>query len=285
MRSNYLLLLCLFLAGCRTTPQSVDAPIPANSSPPPASSPAGAAAAAAPTPTATPEPPTATPAPQAALCSPLEGYSLAQLRELVSNPYHPPPPGSDDPHQGVDLADRLPASQIALAGRPVQAVLPGRVVAVVADRFPYGSALMIESPLDELPASLLARLDLPAGSPAPVTPLALSCPPFEAPTAWDFERPSLYLLYAHLQQPPAFQPEDEIDCGQQLGAVGDSGNALNPHLHFEVRLGPAGARLGSMAHYDPGATPAEMGAYCTWRVSGFFQLVDPLRLLEVDTLP
>ena len=58
-----------------------------------------------------------------------------------------------------------------------------------------------------------------------------------------------------------------------------SGNALNPHLHLEARVGPAGTRLDSMAHYDSSASPAEMAAYCLWRVSGAFQRINPLQLL------
>ena len=69
-------------------------------------------------------------------------------------------------------------------------------------------------------------------------------------------------------------------CGQVIGAIGESGNALNPHLHLEVRLGPAGVRFPGMAHYDSGASPDEMAAYCQWRVSGAFLTLDPLRLFQ-----
>jgi len=63
--------------------------------------------------------------------------------------------------------------------------------------------------------------------------------------------------------------------------VGDSGNALNPHLHLEMRIGPAGITFAGMSHYDNSATSEEMAAYCTWRVSGKFQLVDPLKFIEL----
>jgi murein DD-endopeptidase MepM/ murein hydrolase activator NlpD len=72
------------------------------------------------------------------------------------------------------------------------------------------------------------------------------------------------------------QPGAEVSCGEKLGAIGSSGNALNPHLHLEARAGPAGADFASMAHYDASASPAEMRAYCDWRVSGLFQLIDPM---------
>jgi hypothetical protein len=39
------------------------------------------------------------------ICSPLQGLTISQLDQTISNPFYPPPIGSDDPHQGVDLAD------------------------------------------------------------------------------------------------------------------------------------------------------------------------------------
>jgi murein DD-endopeptidase MepM/ murein hydrolase activator NlpD len=225
-------------------------------------------------------PVTFTPPSAAQLCSPLEGYTLAEMPALVSNPYNPPPPGSDDPHQGVDLADRAEGSGIALAGRQVQAVLAGRVAAVVKDRFPYGNALLVETPFEQLPAGWVEALGLREPIPTSQPDPALTCPDV-VPKTWG-EGSALYLLYAHLQQAPAFQTGDGVSCGQGIGAVGDSGNALNPHLHLEVRLGPAGAVFSSLAHYDNRATLEEMDQYCTWRVRGIFRLVDPLRLLALS---
>lgn len=227
--------------------------------------------------TSTQIPPTAALTPAFSICSPLEDYSLDQMAGLVSNPFHPPPPGSDDPHQAVDLADRQPDSQIALAGRVVQAVLGGSVAAVIQDRFPYGSALLVETPLEKLPNDLPAALGLTEPASTPFPNLNLNCPEV-VQRNWQADQ-SLYLLYAHLQQAPTLRPGDAVACGQALGFVGDSGNALNPHLHLEVRLGPSGARFGSLAHYDNSATLEEMDNYCTWRVRGVFSLVDPMRLL------
>ena len=211
-------------------------------------------------------------------CSPLQGYQLEQLPSLVSNPFHPPAPGSDDPHQGIDLVDRQEGSQVALSGRTVTAILDGQVAAAINDRFPYGNAILVESSLNSLPGGW--RDELEAATPAPTTPPdpALTCPNvLEA--SWDNGKRSLYVLYAHLQAAPMLKPGEAVSCGQPLGAIGDSGNALNPHLHLEIRLGPAGARFASLAHYDNSATLAEMDAYCTWRVRGLFQLVDPLKLM------
>jgi len=35
-----------------------------------------------------------------------------------------------------------------------------------------------------------------------------------------------------------------------------------------------------MAHYASSASPEEMSNYCTWRVRGVFQAIDPLILLS-----
>jgi murein DD-endopeptidase MepM/ murein hydrolase activator NlpD len=122
-------------------------------------------------------------------------------------------------------------------------------------------------------------LDLPTPAPTLGPHPALTCPELDPGLAWDLKRRSLYLLYAHLLEPVALAPGDPVACGQGLGAVGASGNALNPHLHLEVRTGPAGARFESLAHYTASATEDEMAGYCLWRVSGWFQPVDPAGLL------
>lgn len=257
------------------TAPATHTPVPSE---PPAITPP--AVAPSPSPTAAVSQTTPTAPATAALCSPLQGIPVSGLAAAVSNPYHPPRPGSDDPHHGVDFADRSGPEGAAVPGMPVQAVLPGVVASVTRDRFPYGNALMVETPLDELPPLLLESLQLPTPQPE-VTPISLTCPELPAP-AWDSEqdpsRRSLYLLYAHLGSPTELEPGDPVSCGDALGAVGMSGNALNPHLHLEVRLGSAGARLPGMAHYDASASVEEMASYCAWRVRGFFQLLDPLQL-------
>ncbi|HOD04404.1 MAG TPA: M23 family metallopeptidase [Anaerolineaceae bacterium] len=253
-----------------------------------------------PQPTTTPTaaltiPPTQTPTPQPSsiptdtltptlnapeICSPLEGIALVDLAEIVVNPYAPPPMGSDQPHQGIDLAQLDPTTRIALKGLPVHAVMAGDVVMVLNDRFPYGNAVLVKVPLESVPAGWLEGLALPEAMPTLSAPPALTCPQPEAPPNWDNSRRALYILYAHLQEAPTIQVGEAISCGQGLGTIGDSGNALNPHLHVEIRVGPADATLGNMAHYDNSATPAEMTAYCQWRVSGWFQPINPLELLE-----
>ena len=107
------------------------------------------------------------------ICPPFPGYSRDQLIEAISNPFRPPSrPGSDDPHQAIDLAVTL--NGLSMQGDPVHLVLDGRVAAVVADRFPYGNALLVETPLEGLPMELLARLLVPISKPKLLPPRLLA---------------------------------------------------------------------------------------------------------------
>jgi murein DD-endopeptidase MepM/ murein hydrolase activator NlpD len=198
---------------------------------------------------------------------------------MVSNPYHPPEPGSDDPHQGVDLAVIDPANRIALSGSPVQAILNGQVAMLINDRFPYGNAVLIETPLEAAGPDWWAQAGVPTPAPTLAPRSALTCPAFVHPPAGDAARRSVYVLYAHLQSIAQLSVGQPVSCGQALGVVGMSGNALAPHLHVEIRAAPAAIQLGSMEHYDVSASQDEMAAYCLWRVSGLFQLVDPLNFM------
>ena len=223
--------------------------------------------------------PTATPTEIWEVCSPLEEVPIEALLERIANPYLPPASGSDMPHQAIDLADPG-KGQIALAGLTVQAVLPGRVAMVLNNRFPYGNAVLVETRMEDAPESWLSTLELPEPIPTLSFIPALTCPqPTDLPD-WNVNEQSVYLLYAHLRDAPTVQVEEDVGCGQALGAIGDSGNALNPHLHLEARIGPAGVRFGSLAHYDTSAAPEEMYNYCVWRVSGWFQHFDPMRLFN-----
>lgn len=274
-----LLLSALILTACQASSPS-------------APSPTAALTPAAPTRTATPLPtaaptvqPTSSPTtvPTVRVCAPLEGYTYEMLETAVSNPYHPPKAGSDDPHQGVDLV--VKQGDLSMAGHNVQAALSGTVVMSLNNRFPYGNAVIIATSLDNLPDGFTASLPEAPQSTAVPDP-RLTCPSFNIPAEWNSAPSTLYILYAHMQSSPTFQAGDTVTCGQTLGTVGNSGNAINPHLHFEVRLGPANATFDSMAHYDASASADEMANYCTWRISGWFQHLDPLLLLaQVSTMP
>lgn len=209
------------------------------------------------------------------ICSPLAGYSLTDLPGMIVNPYHPPKPGSDDPHQGVDLAVLDGTKQFAVPGNPVQAVLAGKVAGITNDRFPYGNLIIIETPLDNTNLPLASQLALPTPFAQRLPAGALTCPDLTESPAAAGESRSLYLLYGHMLNSPAVEVGDAVVCGQSIGAVGQSGNALNPHLHLEIRVGPAGQTFPSMAHYDASAKDSEIAAYCLWRVSGVYQTIDP----------
>jgi murein DD-endopeptidase MepM/ murein hydrolase activator NlpD len=285
MRTNnwiiYLLLWLILLTACAPAVPAVEQAV-ANT---PVPSPTWTAAPTiTPASTHTPVPPTAapstTPAPQ--LCSPLDAVALPDLTAMVSNPYHPPPPGSDDPHHGVDLAVLLPGSRAAVSGHPVAAAYPGRVAGVIRDRFPYGNAVIIETRLDSYPLEWWQAVEVPEVLPTLVPRSALTCPAAYEPTILELEVRSVYILYAHMQQLSDLNIGDPVACGQSLGTIGDSGNALNPHLHVETRTGPGGLQLESMAHYDSSASTAEMASYCLWRISRLFQLVDPMKALRLN---
>jgi murein DD-endopeptidase MepM/ murein hydrolase activator NlpD len=44
--------------------------------------------------------------------------------------------------------------------------------------------------------------------------------------------------YMHLDQPSPFSAGDRVYTGQTIGAVGDTGDAVGCHLHFEMWTGP-----------------------------------------------
>lgn len=281
----FFLVALLGVVACSPQPA---APLPNPTSP---------ATATLPSATATPQPTTTTsptqtetlpptPAP-IQVCSPLEGFTLADLPSIISNPYQAPLPGMDDGHHGVDFAFySYPALGLdQMKGLPIHAALAGKIAAVNRDLTPYGYTVIIETSLGTLSADWLADGQLP--EPAPLlTPVApLSCPQMSVPAEWEPGQQSLYLLYAHMDQPPDVQPGQSITCGQAIGLVGTSGASVNDHLHFEVRIGPSGAYFDSLGHYDTATTEEERHNYCVWRISGWFQLVDPMLLLSLTTEP
>jgi murein DD-endopeptidase MepM/ murein hydrolase activator NlpD len=208
--------------------------------------------------TPNPEIPTLTPthttSPSLSICSPLVDQELSELAEIVSGPYDPPPMGKDDRHQGVDFAYYRRGEKLSIEGVEVAAIFPGWVACALDDRIPYGNMVMIETPQDELPPALVEKLGI-------------------------VEVESLYHLYAHFGEAPLVELGDWVECGQVLGQVGATGyNIVQPHLHLETRIGPAGARFEGMAYYDTRATEDEMGNYELWRMSGEFRHFDPMWL-------
>jgi murein DD-endopeptidase MepM/ murein hydrolase activator NlpD len=205
-------------------------------------------------PTATIQP-SPTSAPAFTVCSPLEPHPLEILPEIISDPYRPPPENrKEERHHGVDFAHYRRGDLLSIEGVGVQSVLPGRVAASLVESYPYGNVVIIETTVQELPTGLAMRLGMNGSD-------------------------SLYVLYAHLQEPPLVSLGERVSACQAIGKVGKSGNAGGVHLHLETRLGPPGISLPGMRYYKIEATSEERDAYVRWRTGGEFRHFDPLELL------
>jgi murein DD-endopeptidase MepM/ murein hydrolase activator NlpD len=188
------------------------------------------------------------------ICSPLTDTPVNQLVTIISDPYRSPPPGSEARHHGVDFAYFRKFGRVSIEGAGVQAIFTGQVAAAIVDSFPYGNLIIIETPGVNLPVELAGRVQIAQGE-------------------------SLYVLFAHLERPPAVRLGDSVEACQSLGTAGKSGNAGGAHLHVEARLGPSGARFTSMAYYKVWATEEQRANYLLWRTSGTFRHFDPMSLL------
>ena len=226
----------------------------------------------------TPISPTSTLTLHLQICSPLEGITLAELPQILTNSFEAPHSGQDDGHHGVDFSFYRYGDRVGMTGLPINSVLAGKVISVVKNRPPYGNMVIIETPLDPNLVQTLQRLKMPEPIPT-VQPSRLTCPEDKSGPNLNINQRSLFLLYAHMNQPTELKPGDLVGCGQKIGEVGNTGQSSNPHLHLEVRVGPSGTLFNSMAHYIGDTTHEEMANYCSWRVSGLYQLIDPILLL------
>lgn len=122
-----------------------------------------------------------------------------------------------DPHHGVEFLNP--------AGTPVLAAADGVVVVAGDDRQPT-------SPRGVWPITFYGPYSYFYGN---LVVIEHSLPP-----ALQLEQPDLvgpiYTLYAHLSE-ISVQVGQTVQAGQTIGAVGMTGVATGPHLHFEVRLG------------------------------------------------
>ncbi len=232
--------------------------------------------------------PTPTPKILNNICSPLQGETLKSLSEIISQPFKMPPPGSDDRtkgHMGVDFSYYRRNDRIGIQGLPVFSSLEGKVISVLKNKEVYGNAVIIETPLDQIPPNWIASLQLPSPVPTVEPPrIILTCPKItqDPNLGLDLSKRSLYLLYAHLDQPPTLGIGDLVSCGQQIGAVGNTGYSTNPHLHFEARIGPTGAVFNDIDHYIASASEIARYNYCIWRVTNLFQLIDPMKIINLN---
>jgi murein DD-endopeptidase MepM/ murein hydrolase activator NlpD len=196
------------------------------------------------------------------LCSPLAVQPLENIAEIITQPFVAPrqlDDGTykDDAHHGLDLG-YYTRDGVNFTGTPALSAANGTIAAVMLNRPPYGDAVLIETPYEQIPAHLISAENIPPGN-------------------------SLYILYAHLQNLQPFSLGDEITCGQKLAETGLTGFTGGPHLHFETRWGPSGQTFESMAYYHVNTTEQERANYVSWRMSGTFRLFDPMILLSPST--
>lgn len=219
------------------------------------------------------------------ICSPLEGIFLEEIAQYISQPFKMPPRGTDFGHHGTDFFFYRLGDRIGIQGLPIHSVLDGKVNSILSDHIPYGYTVIIEIPISQLPDEWIIELQPPPIIPTYTPDGRLNCPKIEDDPNLSLEvnQRSLYILYAHLNNPPIVHIGEYVKCGQMIGEVGNSGRSSNPHLHLEMRIGPSGAFFADMAHYDTHATALEMHNYCTWRVSGLFQLIDPMSFLQLKS--
>jgi len=211
--------------------------------------------------------------------SPLLGIAVEELSGITTQSFVMPPDGEDSGHHGVDFAFWRYKDYTTIEDIPILAVFPGKVVSAYNKiRQPYGYDVIIETRLADIPQEIQDAIKLPEVSATPASlSNRLTCPAGFADW-WDYDSQSLYVLYAHMADVPSVQLGQTVQVGDTLGLVGNTGASTNPHLHLEMRIGPSDAVFASMGHYDVNTTEQERHNYCQWRISGEFQLFDPMLL-------
>ena len=279
MKRFILLVFVLILSACRPV-VATSTSIPATETPVPSATPEATA-----TPTATEIPPSPTPTTTPFfVCSPLEDETFESLPLILTKGIELPAHfGQDFGHPGLDFAYFQRGDRASIQGIEIYAILPGTVALTLEDKYPYGYTVVVETLLSDLPEDLQASLmesyiDVPEE-----VEYQYNCP--DVPTPSLTGEYSLYHLYAHMETPPDFEVGDPVTCGQLLGTVGNTGWSSNPHLHLEIRLGPSGLDIPTMAHYEAAITEEQMSNYCLWRSSGYYQVVDPFDLFEFRNIP
>lgn len=213
------------------------------------------------------------------VCSPLIGISREKLYRITSNKYDSPNPYVESGHPAIDLSFYGFETFTTFKNFPLQAVLPGKVILVENNRFPYGYMLLVETPLSQIDSSFLASIPQPTPLPESIYKIEDRCPVTGNPVTWDTSGKSLYVLYAHLSQLPETIVGDDISCGQPIGFAGTSGNSAEDHLHLEMRIGPSNAQFNSIASQHSSTTLEERYNYCIWSISGVFQPFNPATFL------
>lgn len=228
-RYNLFLLLILLAAGCQpaqSSPFAATVPpvennllaaqivITVNTLPPPSTSTATASPtlthtpAPTYTPSVTPLPPSPTPTPPATpIPQQVDHYVLARpiSRDFVdwldrTYPYGWTQYGGRETHHGVEFVNpRFTPVLAAAGGLVIYAGNDSQTLFGPQNNF-YGNLVVLEHGI--------------------LSP----------------ERLPVYTLYAHLQRVDV-QTGQQVESGTVLGSIGDTGIAIGPHLHFEVRVG------------------------------------------------
>lgn len=212
------------------------------------------------------------------VASPLQSIGRTELTGIITQVFELPPAGEDSGHHGVDFGFWRRGNLTSIEGVPVLSVFPGKVASAYNRiRNPYGYMTIVETPLSSLPQDFVDSIQLSEESSVPTNPSnRLTCPTGFADW-WDPNKQSLYVLYAHMKEPPLVKLGQTLITGDQVGLVGNTGASSAPHLHLEMRIGPSNASFTSMGHYDSTTTELERHNYCMWRISGEFQLLDPMQ--------
>ena len=212
----------------------------------------------------------------------MQGIALTDLSQIISYKYYVKYPFSEGPtndknHPAVDLGFYHFKEYNTDIGHPIQAFLPGKVVEALDNRYPYGNMILIETPLTDISPDLIAKIKIPTPYSDAEIKTRSTCQPDQSQISWSQTDKSIYILYAHMQNPSALKAGDAVSCGEVIGAVGATGHAVagNEHLHLEIREGPSDAKFGVIADYDASATTEERYNYCIWALSEVFQPIDP----------
>lgn len=189
------------------------------------------------------------------ICSPLASVPFEELSSVVSDPYDPPPMGKDDRHQGTDFAYYRRFDRASIADDVVQSVFSGKIASIIDDKFPYGNAVIVETPFEILSPEIQQKIGIQ-------------------------DNQSLYTLYGHLASISVQKISNEVIACQPVGNVGKTGNTGVEHLHLEMRIGPSNQVIQSMGNFMPEITESEREAYTLWRTSGVFLHFDPMKILD-----
>jgi murein DD-endopeptidase MepM/ murein hydrolase activator NlpD len=210
----------------------------------------------------------------------LKGIERSQLKSITSNPFVLTSPFKEiiEDHPAIDFSFYQKWEYTTFQDFPIQSILPGKVVLVEDNRFPYGYMVLIETPLSQIDPVILTQIPQPTLVPSGYTP-EQRCPVVGNPVTFDSSSQSIYALYAHFSSLPLVKIGDSVSCGDLIGYAGSTGNSAEPHLHLEIRFGPSDAKFESIANYHSSVTLEERYDYCIWTISGIFQAVDPAKLL------